>query len=964
MTDLFPAQPTNPNLTVAQVRRLLREHWNIDGSPVELGSMQDQNFRVRYDGGAHVVAKIAGVHTIRDVLELQNAALRYLAQRRDGFTSPEPLDMVSGHDILDHNGHHVRVLTWIDGIPLGERAYVGAEDLQELGSLAARVSRALDGFTHPGLERANGWDLRLAADVLTESRPHVPSDWTGFIDTAIAPLSDLDEGLPTVVVHGDVTPVNAVCHPGDELSSRPIGVLDFGDIMRSWRIADVAAAAVGALEHPGTGDSLSAVLTVLAGYHSASPLTAAEIDAFWPLVVARTAVTAAISYRQWVGNARNGYAEGAVATGVRAMHRVSEIEPAVAAAAARATVGLTPVPHSIGALVGLAAQSPPELVPGIGRATPVDLTASADAFAFGEWADRGALRGLIGDGPRLGRWGEQRIVGPDRPAPSAPHTMHLGVDVFVPAGTCVRAPVAGRVIASEPDEVLLEIADGTWLRLAGVRPEAVGGAQVAAGERVATVDDSDALLPPHVHVQLLLAPGLPRDGDALHRQAWLALSPDPSALLGVEAAAPVPSDAAAQRAERDAVVGSPQHLYYDRPPAIVRGWRQHLYDSTGRCHLDMINNIAAIGHSHPAVVAAAVRQLRRLNTNSRFLYDVMTTYAERITALLPAPLDSVLFVNSGSEAADLALQLAYRFTGRRDVVALAGAYHGWTGSVIDISTSPMDRPNWRAELPAWVHVAEQPDTYRGAHGADAGAYRESVRAECSAADGGPAAFICEPLLGNQGALELPAGYLRGVYEDVRAAGGLCIADEVQVGMARTGDTFWAFEHEDVVPDIVFTAKATGNGHPLGVVVCRREIADRFDGQTSFFSSTGGGPVSCAIGIAVLDAIRDEGLQENARVVGAYLRHRVLELADSHALIGAMHGRGLYQGIDLVLDRDTREPARYEALAISERLRTRGVIMQPTGDAFNVLKVKPPMCLDLESADYFVDALHAVLTELT
>ena len=418
--------------------------------------------------------------------------------------------------------------------------------------------------------------------------------------------------------------------------------------------------------------------------------------------------------------------------------------------------------------------------------------------------------------------------------------------------------------------MLLDVGVGAVLRLTGLTPAVAVGTSVEPGDELGLVAYPDGLLPAHVHVQLLLAPGLPRTGNAAHRAAWLALSPDPSPLLGIVAAAPAPPDAADRRAERAAVVGSPQHLYYDRPPAVVRGWRQHLYDAAGRCHLDMINNIAAIGHSHPAVVDAAVRQLRRLNTNSRFLYDAMTTYAERIAELLPAELDTVLFVNSGSEAADLALQLARRYTGRRDVVALEGAYHGWTGTVIDVSSSPMDRPQWRTELPDWVHVADQPDTYRGAHGADGEAYRASVRTQCAAADGGPAAFICEPLLGNQGALELPDGYLRGVYDDVRAAGGLCIADEVQVGMARTGDSFWAFEHEGVVPDIVFTAKSTGNGHPLGVVVCRREIADAFDRQTSFFSSTGGGPVSCAIGIAVLDAIRDEGLQENAKIVGAHL----------------------------------------------------------------------------------------------
>lgn len=962
MTDLFPAQPTNPNLTPDQVRALLRRNWHIDGEPAELGSMQDQNFRVRCNGGTQVVAKVAGAHTTRAALDLQNAALRYLATRRDGFISPEPLATLSGHDILDDDGHHLRVLTWIDGIPLGERAYLGPDDLTAVGRLAARVARALDGFTNPGLDLANGWDVRLAADVLTESRPQVPSEWTGFLDDALARFTVVGPELPIATVHGDLTPVNAVCHPDDEVRSTPIGVLDFGDVMRSWRIGDVAAAAVGALEHPGTGDSLSAVLAVLTGYHSITPLTAAEIDAFWPLVVARTAVTAAISYRQWVGNARNEYAQGAVATGTRAMRRVSDIEPSVAAAAARAVVGLDPVPHAGATVEKLFGQPRAELLPGIAAASPIDLSPASEDFAHGEWSDRAALAALVGEQPRFGRWGEERIVGAERPTPAAPHTLHLGVDMFAPSGSMVHAPVGGAISGLGPDEVRLEVGDRTQLRIAGLTPTVGMGTEVAAGDLLGAVRPIDGLLPPHVHVQLLLAPALPRDGEALHRAAWLALSPDPSPLLGVAAAAPATGDDAERRAQRSTVVGSPQHLYYDRAPEIVRGWRQHLFDATGRCHLDMINNIAAIGHSHPAVVDAAVRQLRRLNTNSRFLYDSMTQYAERITALLPAQLDSVLFVNSGSEAADLALQLATRFTGRRDVVVLAGAYHGWTGSVIDVSTSPMDRPNWRAELPSWVRVAEQPDTYRGAHGADAEAYRTSVRAECAA--GLPAAFLCEPLLGNQGALELPPGYLRGVYEDVRGFGGLCIADEVQVGMARSGDTFWAFEHEDVVPDIVFTAKATGNGHPLGVVICRREIADIFDQQTSFFSSTGGGPVSCAIGIAVLDAIRDEGLQENARAVGAYLKQRVLELAESHPLIGAMHGRGLYQGIDLVLDRETRAPARYEALAISERLRSLGVIMQPTGDAFNVLKVKPPMCLDQTSVDYFVDALHAVLSELT
>jgi 4-aminobutyrate aminotransferase-like enzyme len=410
-------------------------------------------------------------------------------------------------------------------------------------------------------------------------------------------------------------------------------------------------------------------------------------------------------------------------------------------------------------------------------------------------------------------------------------------------------------------------------------------------------------------------------------------------------------------------VARAQHLYYERPVEIARGWRHFLYDADGRPYLDMINNIASVGHSHPRITQAATRQFRLLNTNSRFMYSSMERYSSRIAALLPPELDSVFLVNSGSEAADLALQLARVFTRRRDVIALQGAYHGWTGSVLAMCSSPQDRPNWRDELEPGVHLAEQPDPYRGRFGADAAGYCESVRAACAAAEpaGGVAAFVCEPLLGNQGAVEPPPGYLAGAYAVVREAGGLCVADEVQVGMGRTGEHFWAFEHEGVVPDIVYTAKATGNGHPLGVVACRREIADAFDAHTSYFSSTGGGPVSCEVGLAVLDVIRDEGLQDNALVIGGYLTERLVELADRHELIGAVHGRGLYQGVDLVSDRQSKTPAVEEAMRVSEHLRQLGVIMQPTGDAFNVLKVKPPLCLDAAGADYFLAALDTALT---
>jgi len=323
-------------------------------------------------------------------------------------------------------------------------------------------------------------------------------------------------------------------------------------------------------------------------------------------------------------------------------------------------------------------------------------------------------------------------------------------------------------------------------------------------------------------------------------------------------------------------------------------------------------------------------------------------------------------VNSGSEASDLSLRLAMAATGRRDVVAVREAYHGWTYATDAVSTSMADNPNALATRPDWVHTVESPNSFRGKfRGADAGRYAAEAIAQIEGltADGrAPAAFIAEPVYGNAGGMALPDRYLEQVYAAMRACGGLAIADEVQVAYGRLGNWFWGFEQQNVVPDIVSVAKSTGNGSPLGAVITSREIADRFSSQGYFFSSTGGSPLSCAIGITVLDALRDEGLQQNAARVGAHLKTRLQALQDNHPIIGTVHGIGLYLGVEMVRDRDTLEPAVEETAAICDRMLELGVVIQPTGDQMNILKTKPPLCIDTEAADFYVDALDRVLTE--
>lgn len=380
----------------------------------------------------------------------------------------------------------------------------------------------------------------------------------------------------------------------------------------------------------------------------------------------------------------------------------------------------------------------------------------------------------------------------------------------------------------------------------------------------------------------------------------------------------------------------------------------------------MVNNVTVLGHAHPRVAATAARQLRKLNTNSRFNYEAVVKFSERLAATLPDPLDTVFLVNSGSEASDLALRLAMAATGRREVVAVREAYHGWTYGTDAVSTSIADNPNALATRPQWVHTVDSPNSFRGKYrGADAVRYADdAVRRieELVAAGRSPAAFICESVYGNAGGMALPDGYLQRVYAAVRAGGGLAISDEVQVGYGRLGEWFWGFQQQGAVPDIVSVAKSTGNGYPLGAVVTSRAVAEAFRSQGYFFSSTGGSPLSCAIGITVLDVLRDEGLQENAFRVGGHLKDRLLALRDKHPLIGTVHGMGLYLGVEMIRDVERLEPATEETAAICDRMLELGVIIQPTGDHQNILKTKPPLCIDIEGADFYVDALDRVLTE--
>ena len=575
--------------------------------------------------------------------------------------------------------------------------------------------------------------------------------------------------------------------------------------------------------------------------------------------------------------------------------------------------------------------------------------------------------------------------------PSESGGPHLGTDLFAASGTAIRAPLAGVVhrftsVESKwgPEsrqrlrDLVLEheVGDGVCFYTCyfGLAEEASGGLQpgdsVGKGDPIGRVSPGGA----PVHFQILTdpleIPGVfPRVCEADKWAVWSDLSPDPNAILGIpdEAFGSQEDDLEQLLARRVERLGPGLSLFYDRPLHVVRARGPWLIDASGRAFLDAYNNVPQVGHCHPYVVEALSQQAATLNTNTRYIYESVLEYADRLSATMPGELSVCMFVCSGSEANDLAWRLAKAHTGNDGGIVIERAYHGTTEAVNDLSPSEL-KPG---ESPTpHITAVPAPDGYRGAHRRDEPGYAERYAdyldgaiAALAERGHGTAAFYLDLILASSGILVPPPGYLRAAFAKVRAAGGLCVADEVQSGFGRTGSHFWGFEAHGVIPDIVTLGKPIGNGYSMAAVVTTPEIVRSLVGQSEFFSTTGGNPVACAVGLAVLDVLETEKLQQNADSVGAYLRSGLESLADRRPLIGDVRGSGLFVGVELVRDRESLEPATEETHAIVNAMREDGVLVGIEGVNGNILKIRPPLVFSQSNADQLIAALDRALESI-
>ena len=981
-------------------QQVVRDLWGIKGRFTQLDGEYDLNFRIN---STHIL-KVMREGCQTDFVDLQCCALNHLRT----FSLPLVVPSQKGRPFetcKDEKGcdRILWVLENLDGKTWAEFKPKTQDLILKLGETIGVMDNALTGFDHSGLYREFKWhlpsgdwiadNLGIIADATRQKIiRQILDDFAGI-------KVDLD-ALPVQAIHNDINDYNILVTGSLHDSPAISGIIDLGDMCAAPVVCDLAiAAAYVILDHP---DPESALENLVKGFHSAYSLSPKEIDMIWPLLRLRLAVSVVNSTMMAQEKPHDPYV--LISQGPAwAFLESQKVNPDLIAARLRVACGfgvndsaqsvmkwLDENRGCFAQVLGHPLDTLPRVSLSVAESTlpqnPFDLT-----------PEEATTLGVETQGFHLGYYAEPRLIYTDKAFYKGPfkasnrRTVHIGVDIFAPAGTRVHAPLNATVEAVENRKdnldygglVILrhEIEKGVpFFTLYGhLNPESIGaltaGQLIKKGQAIAALGEQqhNGGWAPHLHFQTGLIntdPNWPGAVDPDELDFWSMLYPNPAAILNLddERLAYRPPSKVGVLAERKARFGQNLKLTYTDPVMFLRGWKTHLFDEWGRPFLDSYNNVPHVGHAHPRIQAVAADQLQRMNSNTRYLHPAQIAFAKKITSHMPETLSVCFFVNSGSEANELSLRLARAHSGGKDMITPDHGYHGNTTGCIDISAYKFNAKGGVGPS-EWVHLIEVADDYRGRFrrgDADiAQKYADLVDealANISACDGKLAGFIAETFPSVGGQIIPPKGYLPAVYEKIRKASGVCIADEVQTGLGRLGDYYFGFEQQGVVPDIVVLGKPIGNGHPLGVVVTTKEIADSFAKGPEFFSTFGGSTLFCRTGLEVLNIVEDEHLQKNAKQMGDKLLAGLHGLQEKYKIVGDVRGYGLFIGLDLVKNLQTREPGTVLADYVKNRMREHRILMGSEGPYDNILKIRPPMTIEDKDIDYILEVMDKVLDE--
>ncbi|MDA3904846.1 MAG: aminotransferase class III-fold pyridoxal phosphate-dependent enzyme [Bacteroidales bacterium] len=999
---------SNIQINNTQAAEIAQSLYGLNGKITPLPGELDFNFKITCEKESFIL-KVSRPNVSLDSIDFQLQLLKHTANKKK-IISPKILSDVNGKDIstiTDNFGNlrFVRLLAWIDGRVWSSVNPQKENLLFSLGEQAGLLTKYFQDFEHAFAHRDFEWDIAQAA--WTKKYLHLFNPKQQAIINHF--LNQFDEIQPRYtslrksIVHNDVND-NNILVTNELIDPQVKAIIDFGDAVFTQTINDLAIVIAYAIMNKP--DALQASLPIIKGYHSSFPLEEKELSLLYVLVAMRLMISVTKSAINKQKEPENKYLLISEKPAWNLLEKWININENIAYYSFRKACGFTAHPSEDEFTSWALKQdvSLNNLFPSLNIHSAQALDMSVSSIWIGheiEYNDNDLLDFKIN---RIRKKNPNSIIAggymETRPfystdaykkegnSGSEYRSVHLGIDFWLKAETPIHSLFDGKMFSIfnndyhkdyGPTIILEHKTDNgiMFYTLYGHCSKSTlelhqEGKSIKKGELIAYVgkDDENGSWAPHLHFQLTLDmleykhdfPGVTFPNET---NVWKSICPNPNLFFNQkELELKSKSDDKSIIDYRKNHLGKSLSLSYISPLKIERGSGVFLMDKSGRKYLDTVNNVAHVGHEHPRIVSAAQAQVAVLNTNTRYLHENINEFTKELLSTFPPELSVVHFVNSGSEANELALRMAYSFTGQKDIIAVEVGYHGNTNACIDISSYKFDGKGGKG-APEQTHIVPLPDSYRGIFSGEKTtiqyasfisekiAYLRSKRRK-------PAAFICESIISCGGQIELPKDYLAIAYDIVRKSGGLCIADEVQTGCGRVGSAFWGFQLHNVIPDIVTIGKPIGNGHPLAAVVCTLEVADAFANGMEYFNTFGGNPVSCAIGTEVLRVIKDERLQENAMLAGNYLKLELANLQKEFPIIGHIRGQGLFLGFELV-DKN-KNPLTEHATYLANRMKDLGVLMSTDGKDNNVIKIKPPLVFSKANADELIFRLKNVLAE--
>jgi len=984
--------------TSEEASSLVKTHLQIHGTATALAGDVDQNFKIVSQDGSAYLLKIAEDNDAR-VQDFQHKILSHLESQESNIVLPKLLH----YKTLGLN-FHIKLLSWVEGRLWASVNPKLSSLRQDFGEKAGSLTAMLLDFEHDEGHNYSNWDLANCNWTLEhldrfKGKQH---QLISYFQSLFQKIEPTFKALPKSIVHNDLNDYNILVTQ-DLISPKVSGFIDFGDAVYTQTINDLAIAlAYAIMDVP---DPLQAALEIIEGYNKEYSLLDEELRCLYTLIGMRLVVSVTKSSIRKAENPENDYHTVSEKPAWELLQKWYDVNEEFAYYSFRKASGYNAHP-SEEKFVQWAKKTKlnfSDLFPTVAREeiSLLDLKLSSrwigsrhefnnlDYFQYQiDELQKAQPNAIIAGGycePRpiytSTAYDKEGNNGPESRA------VHLGIDFWLPTNTPVHAVFDAEIFTAVDDAgykeyggliILKHHEEGLDFYTLHGHLTADSPKRWKVGDLVKKGDcigylgnqEENGVWASHLHFQYMLSMldyKLDFPGVAYPEQlsVWKSMCPDPNLFFkNTELVTQYDTSTQEILSYRKTHLGKSMSLSYNEPLHIVRGDGALLLDSYGRKYLDTANNVAHVGHEHPKVVEAGRRQMSVLNTNTRYLHEEINEFAEALLNKLPKELSVLHFVNSGSEANELALRMCETITGNENFIAIEVGYHGNTNAVMDVSSYKFDSNGGKGK-PADTHLIPLPDPFRGRYrGDDSGpkyaAHAQKIIEHLKVIDEQIAGFIGEPIISCGGQITPPPNFFKEVYNSVREAGGLCIADEVQTGFGRVGKTFWAFQLHDVIPDIVTMGKPVGNGHPLAVVACTKEVAEAFANGLEFFNTFGGNPVSCAIGKSVLEVIDAENLQQNALEVGEFLKRELKQLRAKYPIIGDIRGEGLFLGIELT--NSEKEPLANHASYLANRMKDFKILMSTDGPDHNVMKIKPPMVFSMENAKTLILRMQQVLAE--